>query len=257
MGEMFEQLREEAVNYFNESLDLFQAGKLEEAMGSLQNAEKIAYEAKDGAVLLHTLLLRSQILQSLGKLEEALETYIFSLKISEKFLEADIENEFYFDIFQMSLNNIGNLGNIFRRMGNFLSSKKSYEIGIEICQKRLKFQPENIFCQLYTGNTHNNLGELLAEMGQPEEAKENYEEALKIYEDLLKKYPGDLEYLSDTAMTLNNLGTLSSKNGQKEKAKENFKKALEILENLSKEYPENSKVKEELSLAREKFKHNV
>jgi tetratricopeptide (TPR) repeat protein len=253
MNETSEQLREEAVIHFNESLDLFQAGRLEEAMESLQKAEKAAYEVKDGAILIHTLKLRGQVLQSLGKLEEALETYTISLKASEKLLETDQENELYLDLFQISLNNIGNLGNIFRKMGKFRFSKQSYETGLEICQKRLEFQPENDFYQMYAGNTLNNLGELLAGMGQVEKAKEYYEKALKIYENLLKDYPGDLEHLSDKVMTLNNLGTLFSEKGQKEEAKDNFKKALEILESLSKDYPENRKVMEELGLTREKL----
>lgn len=253
MAEIPEQLREEAVKYFNESLDLMKEGKLEEALISLQGAEKAACEAKDGAILFHTLKARGQLLQSLGRLDEALETYTFSLKVNEKLLETDPENELYLDTFQMNLNNIGNLGNVFQRMGNLESSKKSYETGLEICQRRLEFQPENSYYQMYTGNTLNNLGELYAANGQKEKAKENYEEALKIYGKLLKNYPGDLEYLSDTVMTLNNLGTLLSERGQKEEAKKKFKKALEILESLSKSDPENKNLKEEISRTREKF----
>ncbi len=248
-----EQLREEAVKHFNESLDLMQEGKLEEALESLQGAEKAACEAKDGAVLFHTLKARGQLLQSLGRLDEALETYTFSIKISEKILETDPENKFYLDTLLVNLNNIGNLGNIFRRMDNLEFSKQSYETGLEISRRRLEFQPENSFYQMYAGNTLNNLGELLAGMGQTEKAKENYEKALKIYEKLVKNYPGQLEYLSDTVMTLNNLGTLLSERGQKEEAKENFKKALEILENLSNSDPENKTLKEEISRTREKF----
>ncbi len=250
MTETSEQSTEKAVKRFNESLDLIQVGKLEEALEFLPKAENAAYEAGNDAVLLHTLKLRGQILESLGRLEEALETYTFALKTNEELLETDPEDELYLDFLQMNLNNIGNLGNMFWRTGNSQSSKQSYETGIEICQKRLESQPENYFYQMYAGNTLNNLGELLAGMGQTEEAKENYEKALKIYEKLLEDYPGDQEYLSDTVMTLNNLGTLFSEEGQKEEAKENFKKALEILETLSKDYPENRKIKEELSLTR-------
>ncbi len=222
-------------------MHLIQAGKLEEALESLQKAEKVAREAENDVVLLHTLKLRGQILESLGRLEEALETYTFALKTNEELLETDPEDELYLDLFQMNLNNIGNLGNIFRRTGNSQASKQSYETGLEICQKRLESQPENDYYQMYCGNTFNNLGELLAGMGQTEEAKENYEKALKIYEKLLKDFPGDFEYLSDKVMTLNNLGTLFSEEGQKEEAKENFKKALKILESLSKDFPENQR----------------
>ena len=248
-----EKLREEAVKYFNETLDLMQKGRIEEALESLQTAEKIAQEAKDGAILFHTLKVRGQLMQSLGRLEEALETYTFSLRTCEKLLSTDPENKLYLDTLLMNLNNIGNLGNIFQRAGNFQSSQKCYEIGLEICRKRLDARPESEFYLMYAGNTLNNLGELLAGMGQTEEAEEKYEKALKIQEKLLKSYPENTEYLSDAAMILNNLGTLFSEKGQKEEAKENFKKAFEILETLSKKDPENKKLKEELSLTREKL----
>jgi tetratricopeptide (TPR) repeat protein len=254
MIEISDKLREESVKHFNEALDLMQKGKPEEALESLQKAEKAAQEIKDGAILFHTLKVRGQLMQSLGRLGEALETYTFSLITSEKLFEADPEDKLYLDTLHMNLNNIGNLGNIFQREGNFQSSRQCYETGLEICQKLLDFQPESEFYQMYAGNTLNNLGELLAGMGQTEEAKRNYEKALKIYENLLKNYPENIEYLSDAEMTLNNLGTLFSEKGQKEEAKEIFKKALEILQTLSKKDPENKQLKEELSLQREKSK---
>ena len=184
-----EKLREEAVKYFNETLDLMQKGRIEEALESLQTAEKIAQEAKDGAILFHTLKVRGQLMQSLHRFEEALETYTFSLRTCEKLLSTDPENKLYLDTLLMNLNNIGNLGNIFQRAGNFQSSQKCYEIGLEICRKRLDARPESEFYLMYAGNTLNNLGELLAGIGQTEEAEEKYEKALKIQEKLLQKLP--------------------------------------------------------------------
>lgn len=254
MLEMSEKSREEAVKHFNETLDLMQKGKLEEALESLREAEKLAQKIKDGAILFHTLKIRGQLLQFLGMLEESLETYTFFLRTNEKLLEADSENKLYLNTLRMNLNNVGNLGNIFQREGNFQSSRQCYEVGLEICHKRLDFQPESEFYQMYAGNTLNNLGELLAGMSQTEKAKQAYEKALKMYDKLLENYPGDMEYLVDRVMTLNNLGTLFSERGQKEKAKDNFKKALRILEILSKKNPENKKIKRELSLTQEKFK---
>ena len=157
MTEASEQSTEKAARRLNESLDLIQAGKLEEALESLRKAEKAARETENDAFLLHTLKLRGQILESLGRLEEALETYTFALKTNEELLETDPEDELYLDLLLMNLNNIGNLGNMFRRSGNSQSSKQSYETGLEICQKRLESQPENDFYQMYVGNTLNNL----------------------------------------------------------------------------------------------------
>jgi tetratricopeptide (TPR) repeat protein len=231
MTETADQLTKKAAKLFNESLSLVQAGKLEEALESLEVAEKIAREGKEDAVLLHALKSKGQILESLGRLDEALETYTFALKSNEELLESDPKNELYLTLLQMNMNNIGNLGNLYRQTGNSQASKQSYETGLEACQKRLKNQPQTDYYQMYCGNTYNNLGELLAGMGQTEEAKENYEKSLKISENLLKDFPGDFEYLSDKVMTLNNLGILLSEEGQKEEAKDNFEKALSIRDN--------------------------
>lgn len=253
MPETPEKLREEAVKYFNKTIDLMQEGKHEESLESLQKAEKAAQEAKNGAILFHTLKARGQILQSLGRLEEAMETYAFSLKTSEKLLSEDPENKLYTDTIHLNLNNLGNLGNIFQRMDNYVLARQCYETGLEICQKLLDSYQENNFYQMYVGNTLNNLGELLFTMGQAEEAGEKYEKTLKIYEKLLQKNPEDMEYLSDKEVTLNNLGILFSEIGQKEEAKKNFKEALGILEILSKKDPRDQKLKEEISLRRKKI----
>lgn len=253
MPEKPEKLRQEAVKHFNKTIDLMQEGKPEESLESLQKAESAAQEAKSGAILFHTLKARGQILQSLGRLEEAMETYSFSLETSYKLHSEDPENELYTDTLRLNLNNIGNLGNIFLRMGNSTLSKQCYEVGLEICQELLNFYPGNNFYQMYTGNTLNNLGELLFSVGQAEEAKEKYERALEIYEKLLQIHPDDTEYLSDKEMTLNNLGILFSQKGQKEEAKKKFKEALEILEILSKKDPRDQKLKEEIILRREEL----
>lgn len=255
MPENPEKLREEAVKYFNKTIDLMQEGKPEESLEYLQKAENAAQEAKNGAILFHTLKARGQILQSLGRLEEAMEIYAYTLKTSEKLLSKDPENKLYTDTLRLNLNNIGNLGNIFQGTGNFALSKQCYETGLEICQNLLNSYPENTFYQMYAGNTQNNLGELLFTMGHAEEAKEKYEEALKIYEKLLQTYPEDAEYLSDKEMTLNNLGILFSEKGQKAEAKKNFKESLEILETLSKKDLRDKKLKEEISLRREKIEN--
>lgn len=253
MSETPQKLREEAVKYFNETLDLMQKGENAEALESLRKAESSAQKAEDGPILFHILKVRGQLLQSLDMLEEALETYAFSLIMSEKLLSEDPENKLYTDTLHLNLNNLGNLGNAFQRMGNFPSSKQAYEIGIEICQNLLNSYPENEFYRMYAGNTLNNLGELLFTMGEPEEAKEKYEEALKTYSLLLKNSPEKPEYLSDTAMTLNNLGNLYSEKGQEAEAKENFEKALEILKKRSEKEPGNEKLREEIRITQEKL----
>ncbi|MGB9927740.1 MAG: tetratricopeptide repeat protein [Methanosarcina sp.] len=249
-----EKLREEAVACFNKTLDLMQEGETEKALESLERAEKIAQEIKDGVILFHTLKARGQLLQILGRFEEALEIYTFSLRMNEKFLVTYPENKLYLDTLQMNLNNIGHLGNLFQKDGKNELSQQAYEFGLEISKKRLGLEPENEFYQIYTGNTLNNFGELISKIGQKEKAKENYEEALKIYEKLLKKHPENTEYLSDISMALNNLGLLLSETGQKEEAKNKFQNSLDFLEDLTEKNPENKTLQKEITLIKEKLK---
>lgn len=254
MNETSDQLMEKATQLFNESLHLVQSGKLEEALESLQEAERIARETDNDVVLLHALKSKGQVLETLDRLDEALETFTFALETTEGLLENDQKNDFYNVLLQTNMSNIGNLGNLLRQKGKFQKSRQCYEIGLEICQRRLKYQPQNDYYQMYCGNTFNNLGELLNEIGQTEEAKESYEKSLKITEKLLKDFPGDFEYLSDKVMTLNNLGILFSEQGQKEEAKVDFGRSIKILEGMHKDFPNNEKVKEELNLTRERLK---
>jgi tetratricopeptide (TPR) repeat protein len=248
-----EKLRKEAIKFFNESIDLMQKDEPERALESLSKAEKIAQELKDGAILFHTLKVRGQLLQVLDRYEEALETYTFSLRINEKYLEIYPENKLYLDTLHMNLNNVGNLGNFFQKEEKLQLSKQCYEIGLEISRKRLEFEPENEFYQMYTGNTLNNLGELLVQMGQTDAAKENYNKALEIYENLLKIDPENLEYLSDAVMTLNNLGSLFFENGQRGEGEKSFKRAVEILELLNKKEPENKNFEAEIDSIRKRL----
>ncbi|MFY1112638.1 MAG: tetratricopeptide repeat protein [Methanosarcinaceae archaeon] len=239
MPESPEKLREEAGNYFQETLNLMRSGKPEKALESLQKAEEAAQQAKADDILLHVMNIRGQLMLSIGALDEALEICGHASNLFAEILTQNPENDFVLQCLQMNLNNVGIAGNHFESMGHFPQAKDAYETGLSVSQKMLDLLPQDDFCIIYTANTLNNLGSLLFDMGSIEEAKEKYEKALGIYEELLKTDPENVAYQSDVAMTLNNLGTLLSDTGNLEEAKDRYETSLEIYEALLKTDPEN------------------
>jgi tetratricopeptide (TPR) repeat protein len=124
-------------------------------------------------------------------------------------------------------------------MGCIEDAKKRYEKALEMRQKLLNNDPENVVYQSDVGGTLNNLGNLLSNMGRIEETKERYEKALEMRQKLLENDPENVAYQSNVAMTLNNLGILLSDMGRIDDAKERYEKALEMRQKLLETDPEN------------------
>ncbi len=221
-------LRDLAERHFQKTLFLMQKCKPEEALKELEKAEEAAKRAKANDILLNAHTLKGRIMQTVGAYEEALEIHVLSLKAAEEFLSKDPDNKLYQSSFQMNLDEIFTLGNLFYNTGRFLQAKNCYELHLLISQKLLNNDPENVAYQSYVGTTLNNLGNLLKNMGRIEEAKQKYEKALEMRQKLLNNDPENVAYQSDVAMTLNNLGNLLSDMGRTEEAKEKYEKALGI-----------------------------
>ena len=90
-------------------------------------------------------------------------------------------------------------------MGRIEEAKQRYEKALEMRQKLLKTDPENVTYQSDVATTLNNLGTLLSEKGQKEEAKKNFKKALEILETLSKKDPENKKLKEELSFTQENL----------------------------------------------------
>ncbi len=241
MSESSEQLREEAGKNLQETLNLMQNGQLEEALEFLQKAEEAAQKAEANETLFYALSIKGQLMQMLGRYEEALKFYSIASNASVKLLSKYPRNKHCLSNIQMNLYNIGNLGNLFFNKGRFLKAKNCYEKGLSISQKYLESHCEEEFHQSYLGWILSSLGELLRNMGRGEEANEKYEKAFEFHEKLLKADSENMEYLSDFGVTISNFGTLLYDMGKIEEAKKKYEKALDIQRKLHEMDPENEK----------------
>lgn len=177
---MSESLRDSAINHLNEALELMEKNQNNEALKTLEKSEEAAMNAEAHDIFLYTQSVKGHLMQILGAYEEAFEIYSLILKDTEEILSKDPDNEFYESIFQMNLDAIDTLGNLFYNTGRFLQAKNCYELCLSIFQNLLQTDPENVEYQSSVGGTLNNLGALLRNMGRIEEAKQRYEKALEM-----------------------------------------------------------------------------
>ncbi len=223
---MSESLRDSAINYFNEALELMVKNQNKEALEVLEKAEEAAYQTKANDIFRYVQSLKGHLLQTLGEYEEALNLHSLAIKAAEELFVTDPDNEFYQSIIQMNLDEIITLGNLFYNTGRFLQAKNCYELHLLISQKLLENDPENVAYQSSVAMTLNNLGILLKNMGRIEEAKQRYEKALEIYTE-------PMQYLtigrkSHSIMKLVELNTEQAKKGNQYDQMKCLKEAIEL-----------------------------
>ncbi|MDR7665466.1 tetratricopeptide repeat protein [Methanosarcina sp. Z-7115] len=236
---MSESLRDSAKRHLKKASQLVQKEKNTEALIELEKAEEAVKRVKANDILLYAQTLKGCIMQTVGAYEEALKIHSLALKKTDEFLSKDPDNKLCQSSFQMNLDAVFDIGNIFYEMGRFRQAKNCYGLHLFISQKLLKTDPENVAYQLDVAMTLNNLGNLLWNMGRIEEAKQRYEKALEMYEKLLNNDPENVAYQSSVAMTLNNLGILLSDMRSIEEAKQRYEKALDMRQKLLNNDPEN------------------
>lgn len=110
-------------------------------------------------------------------------------------------------------NQLGNLGNVYRRRGDLDGAEEHYRKSLEIA--------EEIGDRSLQAKAIGNLGNVYADRGEPEDAEEHYRKALGIAE--------ETDDRRAQAMWLGNLGNMHADRGALKRAEENYRKALEIV----------------------------
>lgn len=99
-------LKELAINCYNETLLLMQAGKYKEALNELEKAEKAAKEAKTDYFFLYFQTIKGYLMENIGEYEKSLRLHALSLKTSEALLAQDPDNKVCESIYHMNLDAI-------------------------------------------------------------------------------------------------------------------------------------------------------
>lgn len=251
-------------------------GKLDKALETLDKAERSARQSKSADALYYILFTRGGILFSAKEYDQALETYERALDAGSDLLKTDPENEDYQHYMGTTLSNTGNL---LKKKGEMDKAAEHYSRARKIYSELIAKNSENALFRSYAGENLNNYGTLLTETGSLDEACEVLGEAVEVYEKLLEDRPDNPGYQAELSVALSQLGgclkqilteeveTEEAETGdagteeagiekEKEKAgnaKESLERALKIQEELLTEQPENEKIKEAISLTRERL----
>ncbi|MBM4283712.1 MAG: CHAT domain-containing protein [Deltaproteobacteria bacterium] len=218
-GQGADPLLEEALSLNRQAMQLYQAGRYQEALPLAQRALAIREKAfgpehPHTAVVVNTLGL---LYEGLGKYDQALPLLQRALKIREQVLGPE-----HLD----TASSLNNLAGLYRVMGAYEQALPLYRRSLAIYEKALG--PEHPL----TATSLNNLALLYKAMGAYQEALPLYRRALKIREQVLGP-----EHL-DTASSLNNLAELYRVMGAYEQALPLYRRSLAIYEKaLGPEHP--------------------
>lgn len=227
-------------------------GKLDKALETLDKAEKSARQSKSTDALYYILFTRGGILYSAREYDQALETYEKALEAGSDLLKTDPENIDYQHYMGTTLSNTGNL---LKKKGKIDKADEYYSRARKIYSELIIKDSENAVFRSYAGENLNNYGELLMESGSLDKACEVLREAVNVYEKLYKDKPNNHGYQAELSVALSLLGSCLKQQGPEEAgiAKENLEKALKMQENLLDQQPENEKIKEAITLTKERL----
>jgi protein O-mannosyl-transferase len=197
-------------------LDLFQKGRLDEAIAQYQAALKISPRYEDAHNNLGNALVQK------GQVDDAIAQYQEALKINPRMAEAHynlanaLAQEGRVDEaiaeYQESLKINPDVPEVRNNLGLALVQKGQADAAIAQYEEALKINPDY-------GDAHDNLGDALAQKGQADEATTQFQEALKIN-------PNDVE-------AHNSLGNISGQAGKWDEAISQYQEALKINPNYA------------------------
>ena len=145
-------LRDSAERHLQKTLALMKNGQSKEALKVLQKAEKAAVKAEAYDLLLYIQTVKGQLMQDLGKYEEALKIHFLTLKNTEEFFSKDPHDELCQQIIQMNLKSIFALGYYLHNTGRFPQAQNFYERSLLISQKLLKTDSKNVVYRIIRRN---------------------------------------------------------------------------------------------------------
>ena len=173
-------------------------GRLEEGDGTLQTSLNVAERYSLSRVKAGILVLRGNLEQQLGKLEEAWDRYEEAMELSRGEDNIGLDNA------------LKGLGELEQLLGKVDEARGRYEVAMGL----YRGERDN----LGLANALKGLGELEQLLGKVDEARGRYEEAMGLYR-------GERDNLG-LANTLRGLGDLELRLGNVEEARERYEEAM-------------------------------
>ena len=186
------------------------------------------------------------MLNSLGKMNEARETRKRCFEISKERVDAFPSNTDAQRELSVSYNRLGDLE---KAAGNAAAAREWYEKALEIYERLAKAMPENVDAQRNLSISYECLGDLEKAAGNAAAARVWYEKALEIRKRLAEQMKDDVQAQRDLSVSYERLGDLEQAAGNAAAARAWYEKALEIRKRLAEQMKVDVQAQWDLSIS--------
>ena len=190
------------------------------------------------------------ILRSLGKMNEARNSFLSLYNISEERAKTFSSNNNVQRDLSVSYMKLGDMENA---IGNVASARIYFVKNLEIVQQLAKRAPDSINTQRELSISYNKLGDLDNATGNTDSAQMWYMKALDIAQLLVDKPLENIGIQRDLSISYNKLGDMEKAAGRKDSARDWYEKALDIRQWLAKIMPYNVDAQRDLSVSYNKL----
>ncbi|MGO9602038.1 MAG: tetratricopeptide repeat protein [Candidatus Binataceae bacterium] len=219
------------------------------ALGWWQMVGRFADVAGDDIARGDSLFSVGEILETVGRTEEAHAAYRDSLAIAERLAKADPDNSGWQRDLAFSYNKVGN---VLVAQGKLVDADTAYRDSLAVRQRLAKADPGNAGWQRDLAFSYNKVGNVLVAQGKLTEADAAYRESLAVREHMAKADPGNAGWQRNLAVSSNKVGDVLVAQGKLAEALKTYRDSLAISERLAKADPDNAGWHDDLSVSYEK-----
>jgi tetratricopeptide (TPR) repeat protein len=206
----------------------------------------LARTASDPSGIGRTQLLLGDVLQTKGRLDEALAAFREALAISQRLASTDSSNTDW----QRDLADAHDrVGVIFQAQGRLDEALAAFREALAIFQRLASTDPSNAGWQRDLAVAHAKVGDILQTQGRLDEALAAFREAFAIFQRLASLDPSNADWQRDLGVTHDRVGDILQAQGRLDEALATFREAFAISQRLASTEPSNANWQRDLAIA--------
>lgn len=236
-----------ALRNFNKGMSLLYDGQQEEALECLMKAEKDSRDADSPELLVNVLQAIGGIMESDGRIDEAIDMYVEASGMLESIANSDpsfIEHKALL---------MGKTASLLTEQGDNIKAIPFFEEAFSSYERLLAREPGNDGYCSSAASAANDLASILASEGRNERAKEMFEKALMLSGKLVVLDPVNMENTAKALTVQTNLANLLYEMGIMQEARQNLEHAYDGCSGAMKDDPSNSVLQEQLLMLLERL----
>jgi tetratricopeptide (TPR) repeat protein len=187
----------------------------------------LARTASDPSGIGRTQLLLGDVLQTKGRLDEALAAFREALAIFQRLASTDPSNAGWQRDLAVAH---AKVGDILQTQGRLDEALAAFREAFAIFQRLASLDPSNADWQRELGVTHDRVGDIVQAQGRLDEALATFREAFAISQRLASTEPSNANWQRDLAIAHSSLGQAYQSMGNEKNAQSCYRSAVDAME---------------------------